>query len=119
MSISVVNVRDLGQYANVTVHWTTTDIPDQTGRVAVVTGANTGLGLETARALAAAGAQVVLAVRDPDKEPPRPTILRRVRLGATSRYSGWTCRRFRISGPPPDSWVPTIHGSISSSTTRV
>lgn len=67
MSISVVNVRDLGQYANVTVHWTTADIPDQTGRVAVVTGANTGLGLETARALAAAGAQVVLAVRDPDK----------------------------------------------------
>lgn len=67
MPISVVNVRDLGQYANVTVHWTTADIPDQTGRVAVVTGANTGLGLETARALAAAGAQVVLAVRDPDK----------------------------------------------------
>lgn len=58
---------DLGQYASVTVHWTTADIPDQTGRVAVITGANTGLGLETARALAAARAQVVLAVRDLDK----------------------------------------------------
>ncbi|VEG51506.1 short chain dehydrogenase [Mycolicibacterium aurum] len=47
--------------------WTTADIPDQTGRTAVITGANTGLGLETARALAAKGARVVLAVRNADK----------------------------------------------------
>ncbi|EFQ82938.1 oxidoreductase, short chain dehydrogenase/reductase family protein [Aeromicrobium marinum DSM 15272] len=38
---------------------------DLTGRVAVVTGASSGIGVETARALAAAGARVVLAVRDP------------------------------------------------------
>ncbi|WP_138759599.1 oxidoreductase [Modestobacter altitudinis] len=44
--------------------WTTADIPAQTGRTVVVTGGNSGLGLETARALAAAGARVVLAVRD-------------------------------------------------------
>jgi NAD(P)-dependent dehydrogenase (short-subunit alcohol dehydrogenase family) len=47
--------------------WTTDDIGDLTGRSAVVTGANTGLGLETARQLAAKGATVVLAVRSPDK----------------------------------------------------
>jgi len=47
--------------------WTTADIPDQTGRVAVITGANTGLGFETAAALAAKGARVVLAVRNLDK----------------------------------------------------
>ncbi|OSC40349.1 SDR family NAD(P)-dependent oxidoreductase [Mycobacterium decipiens] len=47
--------------------WTAADIPDQTGRTAVVTGANTGLGFETAAALAARGALVVLAVRNLDK----------------------------------------------------
>src|SRR5260370_2548745 len=47
--------------------WTSEDVPGQQGRLAVVTGANTGLGFETARVLAARGASVVLAVRDTDK----------------------------------------------------
>ncbi|MGW8886439.1 oxidoreductase [Streptomyces sp. NPDC055749] len=48
-------------------HWTTEQIPDQAGRVYVVTGANSGLGLETTRALARRGARVILAVRDEEK----------------------------------------------------
>ena len=47
--------------------WTAKDIPDQTGRVAVVTGANSGIGFETAKALAAKGAAVVMACRNLDK----------------------------------------------------
>ncbi|MFI6948361.1 oxidoreductase [Streptomyces sp. NPDC050422] len=44
--------------------WTSEQIPDQTGRVFVVTGANSGLGLATTRALARRGGHVILAVRD-------------------------------------------------------
>src|SRR5437588_8793975 len=47
--------------------WTAADIPDQSGRLAVITGANSGLGLATARELARAGATVVLAVRNRTK----------------------------------------------------
>lgn len=45
--------------------WTNANIPDQAGRIAVITGANKGLGFATANALAQHGAHVVLAVRDP------------------------------------------------------
>jgi len=51
----------------VTARWTTTDIPDQDDRVAVVTGANSGLGYQVALRLAIAGSKVVLACRDRGK----------------------------------------------------
>jgi len=49
------------------VGWSAADIPSQHGRIAVVTGASGGLGLETARQLAANGAHVVMAVRNQEK----------------------------------------------------
>jgi NAD(P)-dependent dehydrogenase (short-subunit alcohol dehydrogenase family) len=49
------------------VSWGVADIPDLSGRTAVVTGANGGLGLETARALAGAGAEVVMAARNQER----------------------------------------------------
>jgi NAD(P)-dependent dehydrogenase (short-subunit alcohol dehydrogenase family) len=47
--------------------WSTANIPDMTGRSVIVTGANSGIGRAAARALAGAGARVVLAVRDVEK----------------------------------------------------
>ncbi|MGY9080487.1 MAG: SDR family NAD(P)-dependent oxidoreductase, partial [Candidatus Nanopelagicales bacterium] len=47
--------------------WTTAHLPDLTGRSVIITGANSGLGFETAKALAHQGAALTLAVRDRSK----------------------------------------------------
>ena len=53
--------------ASQTGNWTAEDIPDQTGRTALITGANSGLGLRTAQVLAGKGAHVLLACRSPER----------------------------------------------------
>ena len=56
--------------------WTTKDIPDQSGKLAIVTGATGGLGLETALALSGAGADVVIAGRNPAKGHAAEALIR-------------------------------------------
>ena len=62
--------------------WTTADIPDQSGRTALVTGANSGLGLQTAKALADAGATVLLGCRNLEKAESAASEIRSSQPGA-------------------------------------
>ncbi len=59
--------------------WTAADVPDQSGRTVLVTGANSGLGLQTALTLARAGARVLLTSRDRDRGE-----IARARVAATA-----------------------------------
>src|SRR5579859_7969601 len=56
--------------------WTEDSVPDQAGRVAVVTGSNSGIGFETARVLAGKGATVVMACRNVEKAEQRAAEIR-------------------------------------------
>lgn len=67
--------------------WGVADIPDLSGRTAVVTGANGGLGLETARALAGAGAGVVLAARNQQRAAEAMESIRASVPGASLRLA--------------------------------
>ena len=77
--------------------WTEADILDQTGRVALVTGANSGLGFETAKALAENGATVVLACRNPEKAAAAQERISKAAPGAPTRIHRrawpWVCSR--------------------------
>jgi NAD(P)-dependent dehydrogenase (short-subunit alcohol dehydrogenase family) len=64
------------------MRWTENDVPDQSGRVAIVTGSNTGLGFDTARVLAAHGADVVMAVRNTGKGDAAAARIRALTPGA-------------------------------------
>ena len=68
------------------MRWTTQDMPDQTGRFAVVTGANTGLGYETALALAGKGAEVVVAARNDSKGAAAAARILAAHPGAKVRF---------------------------------
>ena len=80
--------------------WSEADIPDQSGRTAVVTGANSGIGWDTARALAAKGARVVLGCRHETKGRDAEERIRRrvpnadVRFEALDLGSLASVRRF-------------------------
>jgi NAD(P)-dependent dehydrogenase (short-subunit alcohol dehydrogenase family) len=67
-------------------HWTTADMPDQSERVAVVTGANSGLGYHVALALAMAGADVLLACRNIAKAESAAASIRKVVPAASVRF---------------------------------
>jgi NAD(P)-dependent dehydrogenase (short-subunit alcohol dehydrogenase family) len=60
---------------NAQTKWTASDIGDLTGKVAIVTGANSGLGYETSRAMLAAGAHVVMTMRTAEKATAATTAL--------------------------------------------
>jgi NAD(P)-dependent dehydrogenase (short-subunit alcohol dehydrogenase family) len=84
----------------VSARWTADQIPDQSGRVAVVTGANSGIGFIAARELARAGAHVVLACRNmvkgkacrgeiADAAPPASLEVAQVDLGSLASVRGF------------------------------
>jgi NAD(P)-dependent dehydrogenase (short-subunit alcohol dehydrogenase family) len=66
--------------------WTIKDIPDQSGKLAIVTGATGGLGLETAMELAGAGAEVILAGRNPAKGATAERLIRNRHGNAAVRF---------------------------------
>lgn len=65
--------------------WTVADIPAQSGRTAIVTGANSGIGFETAAVLAQHGADTVLACRDTDRGEDAAARIRQAAPGASVR----------------------------------
>lgn len=98
--------------------WTEEDLPDLTGRRAVVTGASSGIGLEASRQLAAVGVEVVLAVRDPERgrraaeEIVRTVAAARLAVAEIDLSELASVRRFARREAESGA------GSISSSTTR-
>jgi NAD(P)-dependent dehydrogenase (short-subunit alcohol dehydrogenase family) len=87
--------------------WSVTDIPSQDGRVAVITGANTGIGFETARILAEKGAHVVLACRSAEKGQAAVERIEAMKLRGTASFAALdlsdleSVERFVTSFPHP------------------
>ena len=88
--------------------WTEADVPDQSGRIAIVTGSNTGLGFDTARVLAQRGAKVVMAVRDTAKGDAAAAQIRTATPAADVTVHRLDLARWTRCARPAPSWpAPT------------
>jgi NAD(P)-dependent dehydrogenase (short-subunit alcohol dehydrogenase family) len=95
--------------------WTTANIPSQAGRIAVVTGGNSGIGWNTALELARAGADVILAARDERKGQDAVQRIKRqvpqskIRFAQVDLASLRSIRAFaeRLSAEPRIGWSTT------------
>ncbi len=104
-----------------TKQWTAKDVPDQTGKRAIVTGANSGVGFQTARELARAGAEVVLACRSAERGEAAAAEIRaeqpgaKVEAGLLDLSTLASVRAFaeRVSGKPLDILVNNAGISIT------
>ena len=83
--------------------WTPAQIPDLSGRLAIVTGANSGIGFHTARHLAEKGAEVILACRNMAKAE---DALERIRQGHASAR----VQHQRSTSPSWRAWRPSPNG---------
>ena len=91
--------------------WSEADVPDQSGRVAIVTGANTGLGYDTARVLAEHGAHVVMAVRDTAKGDAAVAQLTGAVPQANVTVQSWTWDHSSRCALPPTNCAPPTPAS--------
>ena len=96
--------------------FTDRDVPDQSGRTFLVTGANTGIGFETARVLARRGGRVLLGCRSEERAAGAIDRIRAESLGPMSSSCPSTRRTSPAFAPPP-SRRPPNRASTSSSTT--
>lgn len=88
--------------------WTSADVPDLAGRTVIITGANSGIGLEAARMFAAHGAHVVLAVRDEAKGRHAASTIPGSEVRMLDLSDLASVRRFA------DDWSGDIHALINN-----
>ena len=97
--------------------WSESDIPDQSGRTYVITGGNSGLGWETARALASRGAEVILACRSAPRAEEAVASIKKRREGASVRAMSLdlaSLTSIRAFVEAFDAAHPKLHGLVNN-----